>query len=127
MKKLIVLLMTLALCFAAIPALSEGSATSDRYDPNVTMSLPNPGWHVSISCAQAGQTLEKGTTITLTTNITTEQPEYYNPADYNKSYNWEAKAPGGDWFSIDGGETYSFALNADNADWIFRVTVTLTK
>ena len=127
MKKLIVLLTILALCFSIIPALSEGSATSDGYDPNVTMSLPDPGWHVSISCAQAGQTLDKGATVTLTTTITTDQPEYYNPNDYNKSYSWEAKAPGGDWFSIDGDETYSFALNADNADWIFRVTVTLTK
>lgn len=127
MKKLITLLTILALCFSVIPALSEGSATSDGYDPNVTISLPNPSWHVSISCAQAGQTLDKGTTVTLTTTITTEQPDYYNPNDYNKSYSWEAKAPGGDWFSVDGGETYSFDLNADNADWIFRVTVTLTK
>ena len=128
MKKLIALLMTLVLCFTVIPALSEGSVTSEGYDPGITMALPNPGWHISISCAQANQTLDKGTTVTLTTTITTEQPDYYNPDNYTKSYSWEAKAPGGDWFALEGsGETYSFDLNADNADWIFRVTVTLTK
>ena len=127
MKKLLILLMTLILCFSVAPALAEGSATSPEFDPGITMSLPNPDWKVSISCDQAGKTLEVGSKVTLSAKISTAQPDYYNPSDYNISYNWQAKAPGGDWKTVGNDETYTFKLNADNVKWIFKVTVTLSK
>lgn len=128
MKRLFAFLTALMLCFTFAPmGLAEGSATSSEFDPNITISLPDPGWAVSISCAQAGQTLAVGTTITLTANITTEHPEYYDLSSYSVSYNWQAKKGGGDWESVGSGETYSFDLNADNVDWTFRVTVTISE
>jgi hypothetical protein len=127
MKKLIALLMTLMLCFAAIPALSEGTATSSEFDPAITI-MPEPGWAVTIHCAQEKQTLAAGSTVILTAEITTAQPDYYKLSDYTVSYNWLAKktADGG-WESVGTGETYEFNLNADNVNWIFKVTVTLSK
>lgn len=127
MKKLIALFMSLMLCLTVIPALSEDTVTSPEFDPGITMSLPDPGWKVSIRCAQANQTLSVGTTVALTAEITSEQPDYYNLSNYNVSYNWQAKAPGGDWTSVCNGDTYEFNLNADNVNWVFKVTVTLTK
>lgn len=126
MKKLIALFMTLMLCFAAIPALSE-TVDSPEFNPDVTISLPDPGWKVAIHCDQKGKTLQVNSKVTLTAEITTEQPDYYKLSDYNVSYNWQAKAPGGDWKSVGSGDTYSFDLNADNVDWTFKVTVTLSK
>jgi len=126
MKKLIVLLMTLMLCFAAIPALSE-TVDSSEFDPNITMALPDPGWKVAIHCDQKGQTLQVGSKVTLTAEITTEQPDYYKLSDYNISYNWLAKTSDGNWESVGNEATYTFKLNADNVNWIFKVTVTLSK
>ena len=127
MKKLIALLMTLMLCFAAIPALSE-SVDSPEFDTGITMALPDPGWKVVIHCDQKGQTLQIGSKITLTAEITTEQPNYYNLSDYSVSYNWLAKKTAdGNWESVGNGATYDYNLNADNVDWTFKVTVTLNK
>jgi len=126
MKKLIALLMTLMLCFTAIPALSEGTATSPEYNPAITI-MPEPGWAVTIHCEQANQTLAAGSTVVLTASITTAQPDYYKLSDYNVSYNWQAKKKAdGEWETVGTGETYEFSLNADNVNWIFKVTVTLT-
>ena len=124
MKKLIALFISLLLCFAAIPALSE-NVTSPEFDPGITMTLPDPGWKVSIHCKQANQTLEVGSKVVLTAKITTEQPDYYNLSDYNISYDWQAKAPGGNWTSVGNENSYEFKLNADNVKWIFKVIVTL--
>ena len=127
MKKLIALLMTLMLCFSAIPALSE-TIDSQEFDPGITISLPDPGWKVAIHCDQQGQTLQVGSKVVLTADITTEQPDYYNLSDYNISYNWLAKKTAdGNWESVGSGATYEFNLNADNVNWIFKVTITLSK
>jgi len=127
MKKLIVLLMTLMLCFSTIPALSE-TIDSPEFDPNITMTLPDPGWKVVIHCDQQGKTLQVGSKVTLTAEITTDQPEYYKLSDYNISYNWLAKkTTDGKWESVGNKATYDFKLNADNVNWIFKVTVTLSK
>lgn len=126
MKKLIALLMTLMLCFSAIPALSE-TVDSSEFDPSITMTIPDPEWKVAIHCAQANKSLEVGSKVTLTAEVTTGHSEYYSVSDYSVSYNWQAKAPGGDWKSVGSGDTYSFDLNADNVNWTFKVTVTLSK
>ena len=127
MKKLIVLLMALMLCFASIPALSE-TIDSQEFNPGITMTLPNPDWKVEIHCDQQGKTLLAGSKVTLTAKITTEQSKYYKLSDYNISYNWLAKqAANGDWESVGSKATYDFELDADNVNWIFKVTVTLSK
>lgn len=126
MKKLIALLMTLMLCFAAIPSFAD-EITSPKFDPGITMTLPDPGWAVVIQCEQANQTLKAGSKVVLTAKITTEQPTYYSLSDYVLSYTWQAKAPGGEWMTIGNEETYEFNLDAENVKWVFKVTVTLTK
>ena len=126
MKKLIALLMTLILCFATVPALSE-TVESPEFDPGIKMTLPDPGWKVEIQCEQEGQTLLAGSKVTLTAKITTEQPKYYKLSDYTISYNWLAKKTAdGKWESVGSKATYDFELDADNVNWIFKVTVTLT-
>ena len=127
MKKLIVLLLVMVLCLTTNFALSDESITSPKFDPEITLALPNPGWAVSIQCEQANQTLELGTKVILTAAITTEQPDYYSLSEYNVSYNWQAKAPGGEWTFIGSEETYEFNLDRENVNWIFKVTVTLSK
>ncbi len=127
MKKLIALLMTLILCFASIPALSE-TVDSPEFNPGITMTLPDPGWKVAIHCDQQGQTLQVNSKVILTAEITTDQPDYYKLSDYTISYNWLAKKTAdGNWESVGTGTTYEFNLNADNVNWIFKVTVTLSK
>lgn len=127
MKKLMTLLLTMVLCFTIIPALSEDAAISPEFNPDITMTTtPDPGWAVTIHCEQAHQTIAAGSTIVLTADITTAQPDYYNIANYNVTYNWQAKAPEGEWFSVGSAATYEFSLNAENVNWVFRVIVTLT-
>ena len=127
MKKLMTLLLTMVLCFTIVPALSEDVAISSEFDPAISIATtPDPGWAVTISCEQAHQTLAAGSIIVLTANITTAQPDYYNIANYNVTYNWQAKAPEGEWFSVGSAATYKFSLNAENVNWVFRVIVTLT-
>lgn len=126
MKKLIALLISLILCLTFIPSLAD-EITSPKFDPSITMTLPDPGWAVAIQCEQANQTLEVGSKVILTAKITTEQPTYYSLSNYILSYLWQAKAPGGEWMAIGNGETYEFNLDAENVNWVFKVTVTLTK
>jgi len=119
--------MTLMLCFTAIHALSE-TVDSSEFNPGITMTLPDPDWKVEIRCDQNGQTLQVGSKVTLTAEITTAQSDYYKLSDYTISYNWLAKKTADDdWESVGTGATYEFNLNADNVNWIFKVTVTLSK
>ena len=129
MKRFLAFLTALMLCFTFAPmGLAEDSATSSEFDPQITIALPDPGWTVSIGCAQAKKSLAVGTTITLNADVATAHPEYYDLSNYKVSYNWQAKKGSGDWESVGGdGSTYSFDLNADNVDWTFRVIVTISE
>ena len=120
MKKLIVLFLSLILCFSFLPSYAE-DIESDQYMVDVDVipePTPRPDWGVSISSSvdDKSQVFE-GTEVTLRANL-------YNFRNEDSYYIEWLENDGSGWYSVGGNSTtYSFIITRENARYKWRVIV----